>query len=251
MRLALWQDHSPMGDEAAALAAIAAASRAAGAMGAAVLVLPEVFLPGYNHGAIPDRAISRTDPVLNKVAAMARDAGCGIVIGYAERDGASVYNSAVLFDAAGETVAHYRKIQLYGPREKALYLPGTQYTIFDLHGQKAALLICYDIEFAPHVAALAAQGVTIILVPTANMEPYDHVARSTVPAMAANHGVTIIYANYCGVEGDLTYVGSSVIAGPHGEVLAQAGKGPALLMVEVPDRDMTRLTTQGIDFRPV
>jgi 5-aminopentanamidase len=91
--------------------------------------------------------------------------------------------------------------------------------------------------------------VTIILCPTANMQPFSHVVRHTVPAMAANHGLTIAYANYCGREGDLTYVGGSLIAGPHGEVLAQAGESPALLIAEIPPRDSARLSTQSTDLR--
>jgi 5-aminopentanamidase len=251
MRLALWQDSSPMGNQVTALARIDQAARAAGALGAAMLVLPEVFLPGYNNAQIARHALPRTAPLFEQIAAICRAAGCGIVLGYAEREGDAIFNAAVAFNAAGNAIAHYRKIQLFGVREKLLYTPGTQYTIFDLHGQKAALLICYDIEFAAHVAALAAQGVTLVLVPTANMEPFAHVVRHTVPTMAANYGVTVVYANYCGQEGDLTYVGGSLIAGPHGEVLAQAGQGPALLCVDIPDHDKQRLSTQAADYREV
>jgi 5-aminopentanamidase len=251
MRLALWQGRSPMGNEAEAIACIDSALRAAGAMGAATLVVPEVYLPGYNHPAIPDHAVMRSAPVFDRIAALCRTSGCGVVLGYAERAGETVYNAAVAFDASGNSIAHYRKIQLFGAREKALYAPGSTHTIFDLEGRKAALLICYDIEFDAHVAALAAQGVTIVLVPTANMEPFDHVVRHTVATMAANHGVTIVYANYCGNEGDLTYVGGSLIAGPHGEVLAQAGRLPALLIADVPELDPARLSTQRADYRAV
>ncbi len=251
MRLALWQDRSPAGDQAAAMIRIGQAARAAGAMGAGMLVLPEVFLPGYNHPAIRDHALPPHAPVFQQIGRLAAGSGCGIVFGYAEREGDSVYNAAMAFDAAGLPVAHYRKIQLFGPREKAIYTPGAAYTVFDLRGCKAALLICYDIEFAAHVATLAEDGVTLILVPTANMAPFDHVARHSVATMAANHGVTIVYANYCGGEGDLRYVGGSLIAGPHGEVLAQAGQVPALLVADVPDRDPALLSTQGADYRKV
>lgn len=238
-----------MGDQAAAITRIQQAARAAGAMGADVLVLPEVFLPGYNHPSIRDHALPRTAAVLGRIGAIARAAQCAIVLGYAERDGDAVFNAAIAFDATGNAIAHYRKLQLFGPREKAIYTPGTHHTVFDLNGHKAALLICYDVEFAAHVAALAEQGVTLVLVPTANMEPFDHVVRSTVATMAANYGVAIVYANYCGSEGDLAYVGGSLIAGPHGEVLAQAGRLPALLIADVPDRDPARLSTQNADYR--
>ena len=248
MRLALWQGHSPLGNEATALALIEQATRAAGMMGAAAVVLPEVFLPGYNHSEISLRALPRTAPVFDRIAAICRAAQCGVVLGYSEREAETIFNAAMAFDADGQVKAHYRKIQLFGPREKALYAPGCHYTIFDLHGHKTALLICYDIEFAPHVAALAEQGVTVVLVPTANMEPFAHVVRHTVPTMAGNYGVTVVYANYCGSEAELCYVGGSLIAGPHGEVLAQAGQVPALLCVDIPSFDPKRLSTQSADY---
>lgn len=249
MRLAVLQSASPAGDAAAALAALAPALMAAGAAGADVLVAPETFLPGYNSDQIPTLAQPRGGPWYQSLSALARDAGCALVTGYAERDGDHVHNAAVAFDSGGREIAHFRKLQLYGPRERALYVPGDGYCTFDLGATKVALLICYDIEFAPHVAALAAQGAQAILVPTANMQPFTHVVRHTVPAMAANHGLTIAYANYCGAEGDLTYVGGSLIAGPHGEILAQAGDHPALLIADVPEPDPARRSTQAQDLR--
>jgi predicted amidohydrolase len=251
MRLAVLQSTSPAGDIDAACAAVESALRAAAAAGAVVLTVPEVFLPGYNHDDIPARAIPRDGPVMQRLAAACRATGCGLVVGYAEAAEGEVWNSALYLDGTGAAVANYRKIQLYGPREKSLYAHGAAHVTFDLAGERAALLICYDIEFAPHVKALAAQGVTVVLVPTANMMPFTHVPRVTVPAMAANHGVSIAYANYCGSEGDLTYTGGSQITGPHGEVLALAGEGPALLIADLPPRNPARLSTQSADFRSV
>lgn len=248
MRLALWQDRSPEGDVEGGLGRLGAGLRAAGAMGAAALVAPEAWLPGYNRPDIPDRAMAR-EAVAARLAPLARAAGCGLVLGYAERDGARLFNSALALDAEGREVAHYRKLQLFGPRETALYEPGEGYVLFDLGGVRCALLICYDVEFAPHVAALAERGARAILVPTANMHPFVHVVRHTVPAMAANHGLSIAYANLCGEEGDLRYTGGSLIAGPHGEVVAQAGETPALLVADLPEPDPARLSTQARDLR--
>lgn len=250
-RIALWQGHSPAGNSASALATAVQMVAAAGAAGAQVLVLPETWMQGYNQPDLAETALPQGGDWQAPLAAACAAAGCGLVAGYAERDKGQVYNAALALDATGAQVAHYRKIQLYGPREASIYRAGDAYATFDLGGTKAALLICYDIEFAPHVAALAAQGVTLILVPTANMLPFTHVAAATVPAMAANHGVSIAYANYCGSEGDLTYAGGSVITGPHGEVLAEAGATPALLVADLPPRDPGRLSTQARDLRSI
>jgi 5-aminopentanamidase len=220
-------------------------------VGATALVLPEVWLPGYNQPDIPSRALTRDSPPLQRLSQMARDAQTTLVIGYAERDGDRVYNSAACFGPDGALLANYRKVQLYGPREKTIYQPGDAWTTFSLGEEIAAILICYDVEFAPHIKTLADRGVSTILVPTASMVPFAIVPQHIVPAMASNHGVTIAYANYCGAEGDLTYVGLSVIAGPHGEVLAQAGDTPALLVADIPSRDRDRLSPQAADLRVI
>jgi len=251
LRLALWQGPSPAGDTGLGLETLRAALHAAGSSGAATLVAPEAYLPGYNHPDIARAAQARGGDWHRALADLCRDADCGLIVGYAERDGAEVYNSSVAFDAQGAEIAHYRKIQLYGPREKTIYRPGNAYAIFEMNGTRAALLICYDIEFAPHVAALAAQGVTLILTATANMLPFTHVSRISVPAMAAHHAVSIVYANYCGAEGDLTYSGGSIIVGPDGETLALAGTAPALLVADLSSPDPRLLSMQAQDFRPI
>lgn len=249
MRLALWQGTSPASDIEIACTQAEATLAAAAALDADALVLPEVWLPGYNQPGIPALALPLDSLPLHRLAAAAKRNATALVVGYAERDGERLYNSAACFGPDGALLANYRKIQLYGPREAALYTPGDTLPTFHLGTETAAILICYDVEFAPHIKSLADRGTTLVLVPTANMAPFTHVPRATVPAMAACHGVTIAYANYCGTEGELTYVGLSTIAGPHGEILAQAGETPTLLVTELPARDPARLSTQSADFR--
>ena len=248
MRIALYQGPSPRGATEAGLAALERSLRAAAAAGADVLVMPEIFLPGYNQPDVAARARTAGDwgALLSpRVAA----AGVALVIGLPEAAEGATFNAALAFGADGRLIATYRKVQLYGAREQALYRPGDAYGLVEIAGVRCGLMICYDVEFAPHVAALAARGAEVVLVPTANMMPFVHVPDHTVPAMAACHGVAIAYANWCGAEGDLTYTGGSVIVGPHGEVLARAGQGPALLIADLPLRDPARLSTQATDLR--
>jgi nitrilase len=256
MKLALYQGPSPAGAVDAAFATIDRVLAAAAAAGAGMALFPELFLPGYNVGAeaLAEAAQPADGPWMARLASAARAAGCGVTIGFAERAGARVYNSAVALDGTGQRLALYRKIQLFGATEAAVFTPGESYATFEAGGQKAALLICYDIEFAPHVRALAEQGVDLVLVPTANMLPFTHVPRLFVPARAAEMALTVAYANYCGSEGDLDYAAQSVIAGPDGLPLAAAGRGECLLIADldaVRGIDPARLSTQLADFRPV
>lgn len=248
--IAIWQGTARTDDTGAALADLGAALKGAAAVGARLLVAPEVFFPGYNSANIPALAQPRGGDWHRALSALCRDAGCGLVVGYAERDGGAVYNAAVAFDSAGQEVAHYRKTQLYGPREKAIFAPGDALCTFDAEGLRCAILICYDVEFAPLIRLLAEQGVDLLLVPTANPEPNIHVSRLVVPAHAVNHRMTIAYANYCGAEGDITYCGGSTIAAPDAAILAFAGPAPALLTADLSRApDPALLQAQTIDYR--
>ena len=55
-RIALWQGPSPEADIKSAFATLGQAMRAAGAMGAKMLVAPELYLPGYNQDSLTDLA---------------------------------------------------------------------------------------------------------------------------------------------------------------------------------------------------
>jgi nitrilase len=250
MKLALYQGPSPAGATADGLATLGRMLGAAGAAGARMAVFPEVFLPGYNV-ADPGSAARSLSDWAAVLAPLARTAGCGVTVGVAERDGTQLFNSAIALGPDGTLLSHYRKTQLYGSREKRLYEPGTSQAMFDFEGCRIALLICYDIEFAPLIRDLAGRGAQLILCPTANMQPFTHVARLTVPSQAVNHAVAIAYANYCGSEGDLTYCGGSVLVGADGAVHARAGLAGALLIADLPDPDPSLLSTQLTDFRPV
>ena len=255
LKLALYQGPAIGGDVEAGFIRIEQQLSAAALAGARMAVFPEVFLPGYNR---PDLHRSLAQPLggewTERLSALAKRFGCGITIGWAEEDGGRVFNAATCFDETGTRIAHYRKIQLYGPMEQASFAFGDSYTVFDLWGRKAALLICYDVEFPQHCIALANQGVSLILVPTANPKGFEYVSRTLVPARAAEMRLTIAYANFCGPEGDVTFGGHSLIVGPDGQPLATAGTGETLLVTDLAAVDAinkTILSQQQADYRRV
>ncbi|WP_121063296.1 carbon-nitrogen hydrolase family protein [Chachezhania antarctica] len=253
MQLALCQTTPLHGDIETGFTRLDTMTRAAAQAGAGMIVFPELYLPGYNQPGLHD---TLSQPLggewFTRVAGIARDAGCGITLGWAERDGDTVYNAATAFAADGTMLGHYRKIQLFGPMENASFAPGDAFCTFDLNGMRTALMICYDVEFAPHVRALAEDGVKLILVPTANPVDFPHVSGALVPARAAEMDLTIAYTNYCGPEGDVIFGGRSVIVGPDAIPLASAGPGPALLIADLdrPVPDAIR-STQLADFKKV
>ncbi|MGY2260704.1 carbon-nitrogen hydrolase family protein [Pseudomonas sp. SDO55104_S430] len=211
------------------------------AKGADLLVLPEMFLTGYNIG---QDAVSVLAEVYNgesaqQIARIARTAGIAILYGYAERaEDGQIYNAVQLIDAQGERVCNYRKTHLFGDLDRAMFSPGTnEFPVVELNGWKLGFLICYDLEFPENARRLAIEGAELILVPTANMIPFDFVADVTVRSRAFENQCYVAYANYCGHEGDIQYCGQSSIAAPDGSRIAQAGLDEALIVGEL-DRQL-------------
>ena len=223
------------GDVAANLAVVAAAAREARDRGAELLVTPEMFVTGYNIGAQVAELAGR--PLVAEVARVAADAGIAVVAGLPERlvDG-TVANTAVLVDETGAELTRYRKTHLFSELDRELFVPGTDLGApVDYRGVRLSLLICYDVEFPEPVRAAARQGAHVVVVPTAQMEPFAFVAETLIPVRAWENQVYVAYVNRSGAESDLRYVGRSSIAAPSGEVLdaVPAGQSTGLLLATV------------------
>lgn len=220
-----------------------------------VLVTPELYFPGYNQ---PQRHPTEAEPLngpwMQALRAMVKKVGCALILGWAERDGPDVYNSATCLDRNGTVLSHYRKVQLFGEMEHANFSVGTELAPpFELCGRKCGLLICYDIEFPGHAETLARSGVEVIFVPTANPRGYEHVQKVLVPARAHEIKGFVAYANFCGSDNGLELGGRSTVAGPDGHAIAQAGTTETLLIVDLPelsDYPPEALSKKGEDFRP-
>lgn len=255
MKLAVIQS-AATGPEAVLRADLRAQVMALAAMGVDLVVLPELIVPGYNHPQAHRALAAPLDgATCRAMAALAQEAGLAVAYGWAERDGDAVYNAASVIGPDGARLAHYRKIQLFGAKERASFTPGAAPPpVFDYMGRKIGLLICYDIEFPEHGRALGRMGADLALVPTANPAGYEHVQELLVPARAYENRMIVVYANYCGQDGDVRFGGRSVIAGPDGGVLASAGVMPATLITELPNcaaYPAALLSDQRADLRQV
>lgn len=251
-RIAVYQSGATQGDKSANLEKVRRAADAAGAIGADVLVLPELFLTGYNIGKLAaDLAEPRDGPSLTALSGIARKSGCGLVIGFPERDGVDVFNAAVLIDGNGKHLAFYRKMHLFGTAEGAIFAAGDELSVVEMSGTQVGLAICYDVELPEFCRGLKRRGAEVILAPTANMSPYWEVPTTFVRARALENGVSVAYANHCGTENGMRFTGLSCITGADGLDLARAGcNAEALLVADLPKADaLGPLSTQLSDLR--
>lgn len=242
MRITIAGMQSPgtLADVDANLAAIGVAAADAAERGAELLVTPEMFVTGYNMSAETLGTLV-TDDLTARVSAVARGAGIAIVAGLPVAEDGGIVNAAVFVDADGAVLGTYRKTHLFGELDRRLFIVGDELPApIEFRGVKIALLICYDVEFPETVRRAALDGADLVLVPTAQMEPYEFLAEQLVRVRAWENQVYVAYVNRSGSEGDLRYVGRSSIVAPDGEVLdALGGTGEQGLVVATIDTELS------------
>lgn len=245
VHLAAWQGAAVTADVPANLATVTSEVAAAGAASVQVLLFPEMYLHGYDasYEQLRATALRQDSPELRAVAEAARTHAVCVGIPYCERsmvDGQTFFNSMAVFDATGELVCNYRKVNLWGEWEAGLFDRGAagQLTPFDLRLGDGTLvrtgcLICFDIEFPEPARTLAVEGAELLLVPTAlgagDVEMTTPFA--VVPTRALENHVTIVY---CNLEGEAdaadravavpAFCGRSAIFDPSGATCARAAE---------------------------
>ncbi|MEU8957082.1 carbon-nitrogen hydrolase family protein [Streptomyces sp. NPDC048518] len=235
LRTALLQSSGRLGSVDANLASLDGAAQRAAAAGAGLLVAPELFLTGYAIGDDIARLAEPVDGASAEAAAeIAARHGVGVAYGYPEREGDRVFNSVQLIGPDGARLANYRKTHLFGGFERDAFTPGEQTVVqAELGGIRVGLMICYDVEFPENVRAHALAGTDLLVVPTAQMHPFQFVAESVVPVRAFESQMYVAYVNRVGPEGEFEFVGLSTLAGPDGVARARAGRGEELVFGDV------------------
>ncbi|MET7777155.1 carbon-nitrogen hydrolase family protein [Streptomyces mirabilis] len=234
MRTALLQSSGRPGSVVENLKVLDEAAGRAAAAGAGLVAAPEMFLTGY---AIGDDIARLAEPAdgdwADAIAEIATRHGVAVAYGYPEREGETVYNSAQLISADGTRLANYRKTHLFGCFERDHFTPGEQPVVqAELNGLRVGLMICYDVEFPENVRAHALAGTDLLVVPTAQMHPFQFVAESVVPVRAFENQMYVAYVNRVGPEGEFEFVGLSTLAGPDGIARTRAGRGEELVLAD-------------------
>ncbi|ANS63863.1 hydrolase [Streptomyces lincolnensis] len=235
MRTALLQSSGRPGSTVENLKVLDEAAGRAAAAGAGLLAAPEMFLTGYAIGDDIGRLAEPADgDAADAIAEIAGRHGLAIAYGYPERHAGTVYNSAQLISADGTRLANYRKTHLFGCFEREHFAPGEQPVVqAELNGLRVGLMICYDVEFPENVRAHALAGTDLLVVPTAQMHPFQFVAESMIPVRAFENQMYVAYVNRVGREGEFEFVGLTTLAGPDGIARGRAGRGAELVLADV------------------
>ena len=228
--------------------------REAAQRGAQIICVQELFRSQYFCQSENIDTFNLAEPVPGPTTAsftrLARDLNVAIVGSIFERRTAGVYhNTAFVADADGTLLGMYRKMHIPDdPRfyEKYYFTPGDLgFRCFDTRYARIAPLVCWD-QWYPEGARLAALGgAQILFYPTAigfhesdaGEAQHQHSAWETIQrSHAIANGVYVASVNRIGHEGPagdgLQFWGGSFVADPQGRMLAKAGDGEEILVVE-------------------
>jgi predicted amidohydrolase len=182
------------------------------------------------HGASPEKAEKAGGATDQRLQALAAETGLWIIPGslYEDRDG-QIFNTTPIIDPTGSVVARYDKMFPFLPYEKGI-AAGKNYMVVDVPGiGKIAVVICYDIWFPELVRTLSALGAEVIIVPTMTNTIDRDVELAIARANAAISQCFVVDVNVAGEQGN----GRSVIYGPGGELIHEAGTGREIMALEL------------------
>lgn len=203
-----------------------------GAPAVQMVMLGELSL----FGASPGHAVTHGSDIEQALCDIARENDIWFVPGsFFEQDGDKIYNMAPVINPQGKIITRYRKMFPFCPYEEGI-TPGNEFVCFDVPDVgRFGVLICYDMWFPETTRTLVSQGAGFILHPTMT----NSLDRDAELAIArANAAMNQCYFMDINVAGDYG-VGKSIVCGPGGEVIHQAGCGREIIIIDV-DMDHVR-----------
>ena len=259
LKVALLQD-AHRGSREANLDAIEAGLREAAATGVELVLLQELHNGPYfcQRESVEEFDQAETIPGhgTERIGKLAEELQLVIVASLFEKRATGLYhNTAVVFDRSAAIAGKYRKMHIPDDPafyEKFYFTPGDLgFEPISTSVGKLGVLVCWDQWYPEAARLMALAGADLLLYPTAiGWDPNDDQAEKdrqrdawiTVQrGHAVANGLPLLACNRTGHESDpsnvgsgITFWGSSFVAGPQGEFLAQAEtEGRALLVVDV------------------
>ncbi len=156
-------------------------------------------------------------------------------------------NRSFLIDPTGEIAARYDKVHMFDVtvsetetyRESAGYRPGDRAVLAETPFGRIGLTICYDLRFPYFYRRLTQAGADILLIPSA-FSPVTGAAHwePLLRARAIETGAYVLATAQTGVHAvsrgtPRTTYGHSLAVSPWGEVLADAGTAPGMVLVDL------------------
>ena len=241
MKIALGQINPTIGDFTGNSKKIIESSRQALALGAEMVLFPELAVCGYPPRDLLEKPafVERNTQVVNEIAQAIPQITivCGFVSPAKVETGKSVMNSAaVLREGAVQFVQSKMLLPTYDVFDEMRYFdPAESQKLLPLGGKEFALTICEDAWNDKHfwhrrlypvdpVDELLHAGGNMVL--NISASPFHlgkrELRRQMLATIARDNKVPVLFVNQVGGNDSLIFDGSSMVIAPDGRIVAQA-----------------------------
>jgi predicted amidohydrolase len=203
--------------------------------GARLAVFPELSLTGYDRGLTHADAISPGDARLQSLQRAADDQDVTIVVGAPLISPHGLEIGSICFVPRREPMTYSKRFLHEG--EENAFVPGPGGLPLSIRGETVCLAICADTTHPEHARAAALRGAGLYAA-SSFITPEGYAADAAqLAGYAAEHGMSVLMANYGSRTGGWESAGRSAIWSLAGTLLAQAPpRGEHVLVAEVPLR---------------
>ena len=205
------------------------------AQGVDLAIFPEAYLTGYcveTCEAAAAVAISSDSNAIARINQACQDLDILAVVGYAESNGATIYNTAVLLEP-GEHPRYYRKTHLPELGLDKFVQAGQELPVFETRLGKIGILICFDLRPPEATRVLALNGAELLVLPTNWPVGAEISAEFISVARAAENRIFVATCNRVGEENGFSFIGQSKIIDVSGKVLAAAGSVEETIIADI------------------
>jgi predicted amidohydrolase len=158
-----------------------------------------------------------------------------------EQAGTKIFNTTTVINNNGEIVERYRKIYPFYPYEEGVSC-GQDFVVFDVPQGRIGVAICYDLWFPEVARQLSSMGAEVLIYPTLTGTIDRPIELAMAQATAATNQSYVFAINTAGQLGN----GQSIVVGPEGNIIYQAGVGFEIIPIEIDFNLVRRNRERGL-----
>lgn len=208
-----------------------------------VVVLPELWTTGYDLTRLDEIADPNAEDSIALLSELAKKYQVNIVGGsVAKLTDKGVTNNMPIINQKGELIKQYEKAHLFRLMDEEKHLiEGQTNGLFKLENQPSAGVICYDIRFPEWIRTHMLDGAKMLFVvaewPLARIDHW----KALLMSRAIENQCFVIACNRVGSDPGNQFGGHSMIIGPWGEMILDAGEAEGIYYGEISLEDVDKV----------
>lgn len=200
-----------------------------------LIVMPELWTTGYDLTRLDEIGDENGEESFTFLSELATRYNVNIIGGsIAKRAGKETTNTMMVINRQGELIKEYSKAHLFRLMNEEKHLvEGKENGIFTIENHLCAGVICYDIRFPEWIRTHMLNDTKLLFVVAEWPKPRIDHWKALLKSRAIENQCFVIACNRVGTDPNNEFGGHSMIIGPWGEDIAEAGEEETILYGEI------------------